>query len=208
LLIDLGGGGGHGHPRSFARAAVLAFGQGGKRADGEHPAGFRRFARSFRSGKAPTCGRRLTAQLKTMMSLFLKRASMVSFAATFMIAVYSTFGSGAAAQEKTAQATDTMVPGLSAEVSPIATEPTTLANLTEQLAAEPLTQDVSAELNCLAGAIYFESRNEPLDGQLAVGRVIVARAKSGRFPDSYCGVVYQPSQFSFVRHRAMPHGAG
>jgi N-acetylmuramoyl-L-alanine amidase len=139
-----------------------------------------------------------------MMSLFLKRASMVSFAATFMIAVYSTFGSGAAAQEKTAQATDTMVPGLSAEVSPIATEPTTLANLTEQLAAEPLTQDVSAELNCLAGAIYFESRNEPLDGQLAVGRVIVARAKSGRFQDSYCGVVYQPSQFSFVRHRAMP----
>jgi N-acetylmuramoyl-L-alanine amidase len=146
--------------------------------------------------------------LKTMMSLFLKRASMVSFAATFMIAVYSTFGSGAAAQEKTAQGTDAMVPGLSTDVSPAVTtpaaEPTTLANLTEQLAAQPLTQDVSAELNCLAGAIYFEARNEPLDGQLAVGRVIVARTKSGRFPDSYCGVVYQPSQFSFIRHRAMP----
>jgi N-acetylmuramoyl-L-alanine amidase len=34
--------------------------------------------------------------------------------------------------------------------------------------------------------------------------VIVARAKSGRFPNSYCGVVFQPSQFSFVRGQAMP----
>ena len=41
-------------------------------------------------------------------------------------------------------------------------------------------------------------------GQLAVGRVIVARSRSGRFPNSYCGVVYQPSQFSFVRGGRMP----
>jgi spore germination cell wall hydrolase CwlJ-like protein len=34
-------------------------------------------------------------------------------------------------------------------------------------------------------------------GQLAVGRVIVNRAHSGRFPGSYCGVVYQRSQYSF-----------
>ena len=62
----------------------------------------------------------------------------------------------------------------------------------------------SSELECLAGAIYFESKSEPLKGQLAVGHVIANRAASGRFPSSYCGVVYQRSQFSFVRGHSMP----
>ncbi|MET0251927.1 MAG: cell wall hydrolase [Novosphingobium sp.] len=73
---------------------------------------------------------------------------------------------------------------------------------------EPATEEpapeLSRELNCLAGAIYFEAKSESLEGQLAVGRVVVARSRSGRFPDSYCGVVYQPSQFSFIRGRSMP----
>lgn len=60
------------------------------------------------------------------------------------------------------------------------------------------------EMECLAGAIYFESKSEPLAGQLAVGEVIANRTQSGRFPKSYCGVVYQPGQFSFVRGRSMP----
>jgi N-acetylmuramoyl-L-alanine amidase len=62
----------------------------------------------------------------------------------------------------------------------------------------------SRELECLAGAIYFESKSEPLMGQLAVGHVIANRAASGRFPSSYCGVVYQRSQFSFVHGHSMP----
>ena len=62
----------------------------------------------------------------------------------------------------------------------------------------------STELECLAGAIYFESKSESLKGQLAVGHVIANRAASGRFPPSYCGVVYQRSQFSFVRGKKMP----
>jgi spore germination cell wall hydrolase CwlJ-like protein len=63
----------------------------------------------------------------------------------------------------------------------------------------------SRELECLASAIYFESKSESLSGQLAVGHVIANRAASGRFPSSYCGVVYQRSQFSFVRGHSMPH---
>ncbi|MBB4857848.1 spore germination cell wall hydrolase CwlJ-like protein [Novosphingobium chloroacetimidivorans] len=70
--------------------------------------------------------------------------------------------------------------------------------------AQPTEGDLSPEMRCLAGAIYFEARGETLEGQLAVGRVVVNRSKSGRFPASYCGVVYQPSQFSFVRGRSMP----
>ncbi|MFV0645815.1 MAG: cell wall hydrolase [Sphingomonadaceae bacterium] len=63
---------------------------------------------------------------------------------------------------------------------------------------------LSREMECLAGAIYFESRGEPLEGQLAVGRVVVNRSESDSFPGSYCGVVYQHKQFSFVRGGKMP----
>jgi spore germination cell wall hydrolase CwlJ-like protein len=63
----------------------------------------------------------------------------------------------------------------------------------------------SRELECLAAGIYFESKGEPLRGQLAVGQVIANRVDSGRFPDSYCGVVLQRGQFSFVRHGSWPH---
>lgn len=63
----------------------------------------------------------------------------------------------------------------------------------------------SRELECLATGIYFESKSEPLVGQLAVGKVIVNRAASGgRFPGSYCGVLFQHGQFSFVRGHALP----
>ena len=63
----------------------------------------------------------------------------------------------------------------------------------------------SRELECLAVGIYFESKSEPLAGQLAVGKVIANRAKSGgRFPPSYCGVLFQRGQFSFVHGRALP----
>ncbi len=76
-----------------------------------------------------------------------------------------------------------------------------LASMVAQLRS---TNAGSRELRCLAGAIYFESKSESLKGQLAVGHVVANRAASGRFPTSYCGVVYQRSQFSFVRGKSMP----
>ncbi len=60
------------------------------------------------------------------------------------------------------------------------------------------------ELECLATGIYFESKGEPLAGQLAVGQVIANRAGSGRFPSTYCGVLLQHGQFSFVRGHKLP----
>jgi spore germination cell wall hydrolase CwlJ-like protein len=77
-------------------------------------------------------------------------------------------------------------------------------SLAQLVAAHGQPESLSPEMQCLAGAIYFESKGQTLAGQLAVGRVIVGRTKSGRFPESYCGVVYQRSQFSFVRGRSMP----
>ena len=63
----------------------------------------------------------------------------------------------------------------------------------------------SRELECLATGIYFESKSEPLAGQLAVGKVIANRAQfGGRFPPTYCGVLFQRGQFSFVHGHSLP----
>ena len=78
------------------------------------------------------------------------------------------------------------------------------ASLAELVDMVSMPATVSPDIDCLAGAIYFEAKSESLAGQLAVGRVIVARTASGHFPSSYCGVVLQHSQFSFVRGGAMP----
>ena len=61
------------------------------------------------------------------------------------------------------------------------------------------------ETNCLATAVYFEARGESLEGQLAVARVVMNRALSGRYPTDWCGVVKQPAQFSFVRNGQFPY---
>jgi N-acetylmuramoyl-L-alanine amidase len=61
-----------------------------------------------------------------------------------------------------------------------------------------------AEHECLAGAVYFEAKGEPLRGQLTVAQVILNRIHSGRFPRSACGVVKQRGQFSFVRAGRFP----
>jgi len=60
------------------------------------------------------------------------------------------------------------------------------------------------QANCIAVAVYHEARGETLEGQLAVARVIMNRSVSGRYPASWCGVVKQPWQFSFVRNGRMP----
>jgi spore germination cell wall hydrolase CwlJ-like protein len=77
----------------------------------------------------------------------------------------------------------------------------TLAQLVD---AREATDTLDREHECLAGAVYFESKGEPLEGQLAVAEVIMNRAASGRFPPSLCSVVFQRGQFSFVRRGDMP----
>jgi spore germination cell wall hydrolase CwlJ-like protein len=83
-------------------------------------------------------------------------------------------------------------------------KPLNTSSLAELVKSYGAATELNAETRCLAGAVYFESKGESLAGQLAVARVVLARSKSGRFPSSICGVVYQPSQFSFVRGGKMP----
>ncbi|MFZ5735150.1 MAG: cell wall hydrolase [Pseudomonadota bacterium] len=57
---------------------------------------------------------------------------------------------------------------------------------------------------CLANAVYFEARGEPVRGQIAVAQVVINRAFSGYYPETVCGVVYQNAhrrlacQFTFA----------
>ena len=69
-----------------------------------------------------------------------------------------------------------------------------------------LTEDEfrAREMRCMATAIYFEARDEPVKGQIAVAQVIMNRIRSPFYPKTICGVVYQGErnrhgcQFSFT----------
>jgi len=158
-------------------------------------------------------------------------ASALSLVMTLAFATLGTSGAKAHPQDLPAQAIDvqTSIMGSPSPDPIVATDPATITvqplqdapdgpvasndaetapwpaeSLAELADLVPVPATLSPEIDCLAGAIYFEAKSESLAGQLAVGRVIVARTTSGHFPSSYCGVVLQHSQFSFVRGGTMP----
>ncbi|WP_404373282.1 cell wall hydrolase [Sphingomonas sp. MMS24-J45] len=96
--------------------------------------------------------------------------------------------------ESQPQASDTLQDGDTIEYGTLA----------DAVAAQTMPETIADDLQCMAGAIYFEAKGEPLSGQLAVAEVILNRTKSGRFPKSVCSVVTQPGQFSFVRGGHVP----
>lgn len=65
-------------------------------------------------------------------------------------------------------------------------------------------ENMAKEQRCLAEAVYFEARSEGEQGRAAVAQVVLNRVKSGLYPNSVCGVVYQNShrhlacQFTFT----------
>ena len=86
-----------------------------------------------------------------------------------------------------------------------ASEARPTGDLTSMVAQLRSSEPGSRELDCLATGVYFEAKSEPLAGQLAVGKVIANRAQSGgRFPATYCGVLFQRGQFSFVHGGHLP----
>ena len=59
-------------------------------------------------------------------------------------------------------------------------------------------KDSARQLRCLAEAIYFEARSEPEAGQAAVAQVVLNRVRSGIYPTTVCGVVYQDRERPFA----------
>ena len=66
------------------------------------------------------------------------------------------------------------------------------ASVTTSAAVSASTSDTQL----LAAIIQCEAGGEPYAGQLAVGAVVMNRVKSGSFPNSISGVVYQSGQFT------------
>jgi len=59
---------------------------------------------------------------------------------------------------------------------------------------------------CLSLNIYYEARNQPLRGQMAVAEVVLNRVTDERFPDTVCEVVMQGPTYSWkpdfpIRHK-------
>jgi spore germination cell wall hydrolase CwlJ-like protein len=77
-------------------------------------------------------------------------------------------------------------------------------SLSAMVADTDVTAPLDEQARCLATGVFYESRSETLEGQLAVARVIINRAKSTRFAPDICGVLRQRGQFSFVRGGVIP----
>ena len=65
------------------------------------------------------------------------------------------------------------------------------------------------EVMCIATAIYFEARGEPLAGRFAVAEVVINRMHDPRYPDDACSVVYDggetPSETDCAGRQCITH---
>jgi spore germination cell wall hydrolase CwlJ-like protein len=100
-----------------------------------------------------------------------------------------------------ANVTALVAPKSEATVPSAASPAKPLAELVQAYAG---TQTGDREMECLANAVYFEARSEPIEGQLAVAEVVLNRASSGRYPTDLCAVITQKAQFSFIQRGRFP----
>jgi len=84
---------------------------------------------------------------------------------------------------------------VSAPIIPTPTEVRYFEFSNEEYPGQSIPKSVDAdykkELGCMAKNIYFESRDQELKGQIAVGLVTFNRVHSKNFPNSICEVVWQ-----------------
>lgn len=66
----------------------------------------------------------------------------------------------------------------------------------EQAQASSAVNASVSEQELLAALIFCEAGNQPYDGQVAVGAVVMNRVRSGSFPDTITDVIYQSGQFT------------
>ena len=137
---------------------------------------------------------------KTLGAVAAPAANMVQNAVATTTAVVASNGTIAQAQPARS-VTVQLAPSIAREAAWLYKAGWPLYALVDKFATSaPLDE----QTNCLATAVYFEARGESLEGQLAVARVVMNRAASGKYPPDWCSVVKQPWQFSFVRNGQFP----
>jgi hypothetical protein len=57
----------------------------------------------------------------------------------------------------------------------------------------------SQNISCVVDAVAGEAIGEPDEGKKAVVEVIMNRSKMSKYPDSFCEVVHQSKQFSYLK---------
>jgi hypothetical protein len=106
-----------------------------------------------------------------------------------------------AAEPETGHTLASLASGLIDALNSIVSPKAPLSSMVDAYAGSEIAD---TEQECLAGAIYFEARSEPIEGQLAVADVVINRTRSGRYPTTICAVVTQKAQFSFIRNGRFP----
>lgn len=59
---------------------------------------------------------------------------------------------------------------------------------------DPIEEIGKEEFDCLVRNIYFEARDQTIEGQYAVAEVVLNRMEDGEFPNTICGVVKQKTE--------------
>ena len=77
------------------------------------------------------------------------------------------------------------------EIVVVEPEPVIEEVIAKQIEFETTAWTLDNEYHCLASNIYWEARNQPLEGKIAVAQVTINRVEHMSYPDSICGVVTQ-----------------
>ena len=59
------------------------------------------------------------------------------------------------------------------------------------------------DMQCMADNLHHEAKVDGMRGMEAVASVVMNRVRDPRWPDTVCGVVYQPSQFSWTLKKGL-----
>ncbi len=95
-----------------------------------------------------------------------------------------------------------LLPFIALFSTPAYATPQWVTGLYDHPAIQEVVPEKREEVTCVALAIYFEARGESARGQQAVGNVVMNRMRSGRYPATACGVLFQRGQFVFLRGNA------
>jgi len=60
-------------------------------------------------------------------------------------------------------------------------------------------------IGCLAQNIYFEARDQPTIGQMAVAEVVMNRVHSPLFPDTVCEVIHEGPTYKWKQELPIKH---
>lgn len=74
------------------------------------------------------------------------------------------------------------------------------ANLSPLPAIEWRLDIEPKELECMRLVVHHEARGETNKGQEAVVHTVLNRLKSARYPNTICKVIWQPHQFTDIKH--------